>query len=347
MNKNKNEKSPTKLFIKVFVIAVVIGLVLCGAGFAMLFKQANNNINNTDTPEEEVVLEDKNPFSFVANLIKKEKDFNMAILGVDKDGTRTDVMFVMKFDVSENEVSMLSVPRDTRVVVCDEAKEIMKAQGYYVPYECKINEVHSFAKERGVECAVAQLEDLLGIEIDYYGKINIEGFRELIDEIGGVDMDVPSDMYYVDSTQGLRINLKAGPQHLDGAAAEQLVRFRSYKLGDVQRVEVQQLFLKEVAKKLLDPATIKSNIAGYIKIFTKYVDTDFSLSALMKYSDNFSKVNAESIVMETLPGAGGYVGDISYYLVDEKMAPEAIERIFFKGVEKDKSDSRNFRNYFF
>lgn len=338
MSKNKKEKSPTRLFVKVLVLAVVIGLVLCGIGFSMLM--GRNEAGHINKEEGSV---SKNPISFVAELINKENDFNMAFFGVDKGGTRTDVIFVIHFDAKENAVSMLSIPRDTRVEICDEAAALIKEQGYYAPYECKLNEVHSYGREKGVECSILQIEDLLGIDINYYGKINLEGFVELVDEIGGVDIEVPSDMYYVDDVQGLYINLSSGKQHLDGKQSEQLVRFRSYPLGDVQRVEVQKLFLRELANKVLDPATIKANISGYIKIFTEYVETDFSLSSLMKYSDNFSKISSEDILMETLPGAGAYVGDVSYYLVDEDSAYEVIQKVFYPKSEKDKSDSRNYR----
>ena len=343
MSKKSGERSPAKLFAKVLVIAVIIGLVLCGLGFNML---RHMNTNEGEAAEEaETTFQ--NPITFVADLMSKEKDFNMAFLGVDKDGTRTDVIFVAHMDAKNDKISLISVPRDTKVDVCKEVKSIIGNSGYYVPDQCKINEVHAYAKENGVKCAIIQLEDLLGIDIDYYGKIDLNGFVELVDEVGGIDIDVPSNMYYQDPYQDLYINLQAGPQHLDGEHAEMLVRFRSYPQGDVQRVAVQQDFLKEVARKLLDPATVKSNITGYINIFVKYVDTNFPLSALMKYGNNFSKVNPDDIVMETLPGEGGYIGETSYYLVNETEAKDAINRIFRStGNNTGASanfDSRDFR----
>ena len=340
MSKKSGERSPAKLFVKVLVIAVIIGLVLCGLGFSMLRRM---NTGEGETVEKPAF---QNPITFVADLMSKEKDFNMAFFGVDKDGTRTDVIFVAHMDAKNDKISILSVPRDTKVDVCKEVKNIIGNSGYYVPDQCKINEVHAYAKENGVKCAVLQLEDLLGINIDYYGKISLDGFVELIDEVGGIDIDVPSDMYYSDPHQDLYISLQAGPQHLDGEHAEMLVRFRSYPQGDVQRVAVQQIFLKEVARKLLDPATVRSNITGYINIFVKYVETDFPLSAIMKYGNDFSKVNPDDIVMETLPGEGGYIGETSYYHVNEAEARDAINRTFRSSGSmgySGKSDSRDCR----
>ena len=100
MSKKDGERNPAKLFVKVLVIAVIIGLVLCGLGFSMLSRM------NTGENAEEEKTAFQNPITFVADLMSKEKDFNMAFFGVDKDGTRTDVIFVAHMDAKNNKISI-------------------------------------------------------------------------------------------------------------------------------------------------------------------------------------------------------------------------------------------------
>ena len=92
--------------------------------------------------------------------------------------------------------------------------------------QCKLTELHAYAgKENRNAFSVAMLEDILGVQIDYYVKVNLDAFRQIVDAVGGVDFDVPMDMYWdMSDNGGPVINLKAGMQHLDGAKAEQLVR---------------------------------------------------------------------------------------------------------------------------
>ncbi len=224
------------------------------------------------------------PLGTVGSVLGGGVDINVAVLGVDAEGKRTDVMFVVNFDSKKGEFKVVSVPRDTRVDLSTEAKLILDSTGNWYPDYCKINEVHAYAgKEAGVRCVVAQLEDLLGIDIDHYIKIDLNGFRAVVDMIGGVTVDVPQDMYYVDPYQDLYIDLKAGNQVLDGEKAEMLVRFRSYPSGDVQRVAVQQLFLDAFIEKMLDPKTMIMNLKDYIGAVYEYVETDVTLKEAVKY----------------------------------------------------------------
>ena len=158
-----------------------------------------------------------------------------------RDGTRTDVIFVVSFNSDTKKINLLSIPRDTKVKMTDEMIESLEERnrGDFIPYRdgqqgvCKINEVHAYAGEGyRNEFSMMMIEDLLGIKLDYYVKFTTETFKEVVDAIGGVDFEVADDMYYNDPEQGLYINLKAGYQHLDGDKAEQLVRFRAGYAGE-------------------------------------------------------------------------------------------------------------------
>lgn len=327
-NKQKTKKrkrtSPVARFFKI-VISIVMSFVLISA--TVLF--AYSKLGGFDDKE----VKQGSKLNLMDAIIGKDISLNIAVFGVDGDQTRTDVIFVVHFDSKSGNIHLLSVPRDTRVEINDEMYTYLKANEKYIPYNgiCKINEVHAYAgKEKADEFSVKQIEELLGIEIDNYVKINFDGFKSLVDLIGGVDFYVPQDMYWdMTDTGDPLINLKEGMQHLDGDKAEQLVRFRRYLNGDVDRVKVQQDFLKEVAKKVLTTDTIVKNLPSLVKTAYQYVETDVSLTDAVKYMQYADDADLTKLKTETLPGVGGYVGNVSYFLSDELETKATVKRLFF------------------
>ncbi|MGE4213718.1 MAG: LCP family protein [Anaerotignaceae bacterium] len=322
--KRRKRISPVARFFKI-VISIVMSFVLISA--IVIF--AYSKVVGFDNEE----IKQGSQLNIMDALIGKDISLNIAVFGVDGDETRTDVIFVVHFDSKSGNIHLLSVPRDTRVEIADEMYTYLKANEKYIPYNgiCKINEVHAYAgNERSDEFSVKQLEELLGIEIDNYVRINFDGFKSLVDLIDGVDFYVPQDMYWdMRDTGDPLINLEEGMQHLDGDKAEQLVRFRRYPLGDEDRVKVQQDFLKEVAKKVLSTDTIVKNLPSLIKTAYEYVETDVSLTDAVKYMQYADDADLTKLEMETLPGVGGYVGNVSYFLSDELETKATVKRLFF------------------
>ena len=322
-------------FIKIVFSMVLIFVVFAGASIFAYTKMAKNNPDNENS---ESVQGSK--ISLLDSLSGKNIKLNVAVMGVDKDETRTDVLFVVHFDSKTGKLSVMSVPRDTRVKITNEMYDYLSENNKYIPSgrTCKINEVHAYAgKEKASYFTVLQLEELLGIHIDNYVKVTISGFRDIVDAVGGVDIDVPQDMYWdMSDTGDPVINLKKGMQHLDGEKAEQLVRFRRYPQGDVARVEVQQLFLKELAKKVLSTESILKNLPALIKTFYNDVETDFTLTDCMKYVNYVEDISMDNITMETAPGVGQYVGNVSYYILDDDEMRGAVRRLFYSDDVPDK-----------
>ena len=131
------------------------------------------------------------------------------------------------------EISVMSIPRDTRVII-----------------EGRVRKINFAYPRGGGELAVETVERLLETEIDHYVYIDLSVFRKAIDLLGGVEYYVPQNMYYDDPYQNLHIHLKKGYQLLDGRKAEYLVRYRKgYKNGDIGRIKVQQDFIRELIKQ--------------------------------------------------------------------------------------------------
>ena len=178
-----------------------------------------------------------NPEKGMDNLSPSERlslKKNIIVLGVDEraeehDVGRSDTLFVVMFDTKNKAASLLSVPRDTRVRI--------KGHGWD-----KINHAYAYG---GRELTQKTTEELLGIKINNYVMVDFKGFVGLVDAIGGVDINVEKDMYYYDSWDGFKIDLKKGMQHMDGKTAIQYVRYRDEE-GDIGRIRRQQHFIMAV-----------------------------------------------------------------------------------------------------
>lgn len=325
--RKKKKFNPLKTFFKIVCSIVLMFLVLAG-GAALAYYKVTGEMPFAEKTD---VVTNASDMNLLDAIIGRNIKMNVAVFGVDADGTRTDVIFVVHYDSARESLSLVSMPRDTRVSPCAEVQTNWNSAGKSYPGVMKLNAIHSYSpKDTACENTVLQLEDMLGIHIDHYVKINFEAFRAIVDAVGGVEVDVPQDMYWdMSDTGDIKINLKKGLQHLDGEKAEQLVRFRRYAEGDVGRIQVQQLFLKALAEKVLSTESIVKNLPEYIEVMYKYVETDLKLTDALKYANYITKLDMNKISMETLPGVGQYVGNVSYFIHDAAATREMVDRVFY------------------
>lgn len=238
---------------------------------------------------------------------------NVLVVGVDKDGTHSDVNMLFSLDPKEKTVNLMSIPRDTRV-------EFKKGS------HGKINAC--IGKQNGEELLIETVKDLTGMPIHNFCKVNFEGLRNIIDILGGVEFDVPMDMDYDDPAQDLHIHLKKGKQTLNGADAEGLLRFRKgYATGDLGRIDMQQAFLKELINQKLSPKYIFKAVP-VVKEISKNVETDMSVMYMLKYAWKFRDSDKVEFNSYTLPGAPKMIGGVSYYLCDEAATENLVRTQF-------------------
>ncbi|EPY2302249.1 MAG: LCP family protein [Clostridium sp.] len=241
---------------------------------------------------------------------------NILVMGVDigdpgskeaSDPKRTDTMLVINYNPKTKNINMVSVPRDTRVTM--NGKKI------------KINSAHAI---NGVNGSIAAVENLLGIEINNYAKIDYEGFRNVIDAIGGVEMDITRNMNYDDPSQNLHIHFQKGTTvHLDGKKAEEFFRWRKnnngtgFADGDLGRIENQHKFISKVVEKVKSPSIIPK-IPSILSTIPDYIETDMSPEEIIKYGYAVTKGDKSSINMITLQGEAKYIGNVSYFIYDRE-----------------------------
>ena len=226
--------------------------------------------------------------------------YNILICGTDGDGYRTDTIIVAHLDANTHTVALLSIPRDTPVAT---------GGGGLM----KINSVYAGGGADGMERLASRLHSLLGFPVDGYVLVDLEAFKKTVDLVGGVDFDVPQDMDYEDASQDLYIHLKKGPQHLDGEKAMELVRFRKgYATQDIQRTQVQQQFLKALAKQCLSVSSL-TKIGEFADIFAEYVTTSLTTGNMVWFGKELLACDFDSMQCCTAEGEGAMINGAAYY----------------------------------
>ncbi|MBR4570863.1 MAG: LCP family protein [Candidatus Riflebacteria bacterium] len=224
-------------------------------------------------------------------------NINILVMGIDSvEGThRSDTIFVLGVNPSKKKIMMLSIPRDTRVIIEEKGR--------------KINEI---LPRYGEPTLRAILEELLKIKITRKVEIGFESFISVIDAIGGVDINIEKPMHYDDNWGNLHIHFNPGMNHLNGQDALRYVRFRKDAMADLGRIKRQQDFVKAVIKKLFSPATIV-RLPSIIESAFKHIKTDFTLQEILTLAKGFNSLDVKFSTM-SLPGEARYVDKISFFM---------------------------------
>lgn len=238
---------------------------------------------------------------------------NLLVLGVDarkgETVTRSDTIMFVSAEPRQKRVSILSIPRDTRVEIPGHGWD-------------KINAATALG---GPELAQKTVSQLLDVPIDYYVLTNFEGFKRLVDILGGVTIDVEQDMRHREG-DGYAIDLKKGVQRLDGEKALQYVRYRGYAMGDITRTEKQQKFLKALAQELVRSRNI-TKLPKLVPQLRECVDTNMSLREMMRWAGVARKMDDVQMVAGTLPGYPLNINGASYWYVDPARARLAAAQL--------------------
>lgn len=234
----------------------------------------------------------------------------------------SDSMLLLRFDPQQEKVSVLSIPRDTRVYM----------EGHGVR---KINHANEYGGPALAATVASELLD--GITIDRYVRVNVQGVEKLIDALGGVTVNVPKDMKYNDFSQHLYIDLKKGKQHLDGDKAMQFLRYRYDDFGDISRVQRQQMLMRSAVEQTLKPATV-IKIPKILSVIQSHLDTNLTVKELMALSNFASKVDRANVKMMMLPGDFNSANEsVSYWLPND----EQISKLMVKHFDLPKEGEEN------
>lgn len=288
--------------------SLILGYLKVYSSDDLLFGDGQNKVNELLKP-----------------FVTEKTPFNTLVLVGDQFEANTDTILLVNFNPSTNSINIMSIPRDMKVNI----------SGLKIP---KVNSLYS--KKNGENLLIDAVSNMLNIDIKYYIYFNISTFKEIIDMLGGIYIDVPVDMDYDDPIQDLHIHLKKGYQHMDGEKAEQFLRFRHpngnryseemlkyYNGSDTKRIESQQYFIKELIKQ-------KANILylprfnDIINVVYQNMETNVTMNEVLKIVKSTSQFSLDNVSMFKMPGESKKENGIWYIFINKTQALEITSQYF-------------------
>ncbi len=243
-----------------------------------------------------------------------KEPFTLLIMGIEDYATdgqngRTDSLMFATVNPKTQKVSLMSIPRDTKVPIVGKNKED------------KINAAHAYGGEK---MAIKTVEGFLKVPVDHYIKIDFQGFKGIVDAVGGVTVDVPFDFWErSDVDYYKKIQFKQGQQKLNGEEALAYVRMRKQDPnGDYGRADRQRQLLAAVAQKLNSASTV-FKIKDLTTVVGKYIKTDIPISDGLALYNKLAGFDPSTIQTLKLEGEDKKIDGIYYFLPD----PISVETV--------------------
>jgi LCP family protein required for cell wall assembly len=263
----------------------------------------------------------------VIDAVTQKSKLVYLLVGIDDVADNTDVICAVSYDESDNTIRVLQIPRDT-----------------YFDFgfsQRKINQIFSTKTASGMDKTKAlaettsEIAKALGVEFDGFAGIGTLAFRNIIDAIGGVDIDLPYDINISSSEDDVTL-LKKGINHLDGTLAEKFVRYRQgYIMGDLSRVDAQKLFISAVISKVKNDISF-TKLIEIASIYHRDVVSDIRLNSGLEILSAMMSRGGTSIYYATMPGEPALSeNNLSFYVLNRKSSAEIVKKYLFAENEFD------------
>ncbi|TYS17757.1 LytR family transcriptional regulator [Rossellomorea vietnamensis] len=295
MRADKHEKKKSRKGLKIFGLIALL-LVIAGGAYAY---SLYDSINDTASEMHEKIDREKSDRREKKVSVEHKEPFSVLLLGVDEragDRGRSDTMIVLSVNPNENSTKMVSIPRDTRVDIIGRGTVD------------KINHAYAFG---GVEMAMDTVENFLDIPIDYYAKINMEGFKDIVNAVGGVTVNNDLDFNYEGH------HFTKGELTLNGEEALKYSRMRyEDPRGDFGRQDRQRQIIQAVIK---EGASISSlwNYGDIFNAIGKNVKTNLTFDEMVDIQKNYKNATGD-IEQSQIAGSGTTIDGIYYFMVPQE-----------------------------
>ena len=287
--KKRKLKKPYRILRGIYMVIVVIAALIV-LGYAVYKIAIPEPEMSPDPAGSSSAVQASTPGMEDGAHQRKEQTYTFLLAVPDQESGNADGIMVVTYDVPNQKVGLLSIPRDTLVM--------------------KKNPKINSSMKAGIDNLEEVVSDLVGFPIDYYITLDLDAFIEIVDAVGGVDFDVPVEMYYDDPAQDLHIHYKPGMQHLNGQQAMEVCRFRhnadgtGYPLGDVQRAETAQKMMLTIAQKVMSVDSLV-NINEFVGIVERNIETDLKGTDIAWFAAKALGLNLSTgVSSDTLPGDG-------------------------------------------
>jgi len=315
--KQKRPKTRRRIIIRLVTIAVVIGILIAAANIFLRIKPA--------APEGTVEIDEK----YKTPSYLTDKTMNILVIGIDADSeledkrtvSMTDVIMLVNFDRDASKATVLQIPRDVYV-------------GDIVPYG-KINGLYQWGitdkkpgegdQAIGIEPLIQVINEQFKLTVDNYVMITMEGFRNAVDLIGGVEIILGDDEDPVDFEGHFVIN--KGSNILNGEAAEVFVRYRNYEHADIDRLRMQERFMEALMRRLFELSS--SELISTTMKIRDYLISDLSMQKMIAILTEVKQLKMESINVIRVPGEpvsryGQY--EVSVFSVHKKQLADLLNK---------------------
>lgn len=304
----KKKRKKTSRAKKV-IIGVLIALVLVIAATAVALGLYVSSVNKAISFEEQEQL-DRLQEALVAQ--EEDEPFYMLLLGSDaREGdtaSRSDVIILTRVDAATGTVTMVSVPRDTMVELEGHGRQ-------------KINAAYAFDGAAG---AVKAVSDFAGVPISHYAEIHFDELESLVDQLGGVWVDVPVTNDQTGSSN-TGVTLNAGEQLLNGEQALAFARERyGYLRGDFQRTDNQRILAEAIMKQVLELPALE--LPGTIQSLAQCVSTDLSVTDIVQLALKFQE-SGLTVYSGMAPSSTATIDGVSYVITDYVAWAEMMELV--------------------
>lgn len=292
----------TKSFLaKILIVIVISSVVVFSATVGAKFLHATQNIYEFENSSsagiigqfKEIILPSNTP-------LRSDKDgrINILVLGIAGPGhggeNLTDTIIILSIPQDRKSITINSIPRDLYVELPENN------------YWSKINSVYTYYgskndPKQGIKALSEEVKKVSGLSPNYYAMLDFDGFKKLIDAVGGIDYTLTEDLYdptFPDSAQGYEpLSLKAGAYHLDGSLALKLARSRHTIKGDFSRIDRQHQIMKLLQQKLEDKK-IWNNLFAVSEIFdilSDNIKTNITFAEIQKLNEIAKNIDPNNI----------------------------------------------------
>jgi polyisoprenyl-teichoic acid--peptidoglycan teichoic acid transferase len=286
--------------LRVSLLAIFILLVGAGVYFYNVYNDVVNAVDKMHKPISRTVSQKRTTGVKFA----KRDPITILLVGVDKrkgDSGRTDSMIVATVNPEKKTTTLVSIPRDTKTKIVSTSN----------PSKNRVTKINAAYAYGGIEMTIDTVENFLNIPIDYYVQVNMEGFKDIVNSVGGIDVN----NQYAFELDG--VTLKKGPQHLNGLQALEYARMRHQDpRGDFGRQDRQ----KEVISKVIHKGASISTLTNYNHILTALednIETNLTMDDIIGIQSNY-KAAAKSINKVEITGDGKNTTSGWYYFISDK-----------------------------
>ncbi|TXK81391.1 LCP family protein [Paenibacillus sp. N3.4] len=329
---NKRIKKP-RLRKPIVISLMIFGLLAASVSVyaAFIYNKVNQTINHIAAQDPSVRQNQSGvnvnniiPVQHVTKALNKPITFLLAAVD-EREGSdgslNTDVLMLASVNPISHQATIVSIPRDLEITSAKSGLETSHKANYFYAYNYNKN------KQTALMETKKMFSDIYQVPIDYMAIINFEGFRRLVDQFGGMMIDVEMDMRYEDDSDGTHIHLNRGSQLLDGKQVLDYVRYRKSNLGtaessDIERNQREQLVLNQ----LLDKMTSLNGLAAWGKVLDiigETIKTDVPADELRTYMSSYRDLKPSAVNFIHLDGEW----ESPYIVIKEKDLDNAMEAL--------------------